>query len=72
MLGDRRWRRATAGHDARSRPRFSIHTIGVILMILGAAGAVLALINTAIWSRRPARAVTSTRSTPGANPGSIA
>jgi hypothetical protein len=34
---------------------FSIHTIGVILMILGAAGAVLALINTAIWSRRPAR-----------------
>jgi hypothetical protein len=34
---------------------FSIHTIGVILMVLGAAGAILALINTAIWSRRPTR-----------------
>jgi len=34
---------------------FSIHTIGLILMILGAAGAVLALVNTAIWSRRPGR-----------------
>ena len=32
---------------------FSIHTIGTILIILGIVGAVLALLQTAIWSRRP-------------------
>ena len=34
---------------------FSIHTIGVILIVLGIVGAVLALFQTAIWSRRPRR-----------------
>jgi beta-lactamase regulating signal transducer with metallopeptidase domain len=34
---------------------FSIHTIGTILLILGIVGAVLALFQTAIWSRRPSR-----------------
>ena len=32
---------------------FSIHTIGTILIILGIVGAILALFQTAIWSRRP-------------------
>jgi hypothetical protein len=34
---------------------FSIHTIGLILLILGIVGAVLALLQTAIFSRRPRR-----------------
>jgi multisubunit Na+/H+ antiporter MnhG subunit len=32
---------------------FSIHTVGLILLIVGVIGAVLSLFQTAIWSRRP-------------------
>lgn len=42
---------------------FSIHTIGLILMIVGVLGALLSLLSMTIWSRQRERAV------PVADPG---